>query len=129
MRSLCVLLGSLLLIATAADAHDVCHMISRGERLKHIGETITFAGEFGSDIERSVAWPDGCPWGVGVGKIAPDAEKIINAFQGHPAITVHGTFTGTLTRVGSNGFEFYKDDGMRLDIIRLARPSPGKRKP
>jgi hypothetical protein len=121
---------SALLLATSAQAgtHNACSITSRSERLKHIGETITFTGEYGSDIERALVLPDGCPWGVGVGTIAPEAEIALEAFQGKPTNTVHGAFTGTLVRGAPNGFEFYKDDGTRLNITRLADPSPGKRK-
>lgn len=106
----------------------ICNLLSKLERGKHVGQTITFSGDYGSDIERAVAWPDGCRWGVGVRNISPEAGKGIDRFQGHPITTVHGIITGTLTRVRPNGFELYKDDGVRLDIIRLAHPGPGRHK-
>ena len=81
-----------------------------------------------SDFERALVLPDGCRWGVGVGTVAPEAESTINSFQSKSSSTVHGIFTGNLVRNAPNGFEFYRDDGTRLNITRLIHPSPGKRK-
>ena len=124
-----VVASALLLGASApAYTHNVCSMISRSERLKHIGDTITFAGEYASDFERALVLPDGCQWGVGVGTVAPEVASAIGTFQGRPSTSVHGIFTGNLVRSAPNSFEFYRDDGTRLNITRLIHPSPGRRK-
>ena len=136
-----VRLGAVLCVAACLQApaadekilsnSDACKFLSSPERSKHTGETIAFLGEYTSDhIERSVIRPVGCRYGVGVGTVDPISDKLIDRLdrpggdQG-----VRGLFTGTLAQAEPNGMTFFRDDGIRLNIIRLEHAAPFKGDP
>ena len=92
-------------------------------RTKHLGETITFYGEYLTDhIERSLILPNGCDRGIGLGQLSPDADKVLSSADNPLKFErkIEATFTGTLVQDKPNGFTFLNDDGVRLDISHIA---------
>ena len=110
--------------ANAADlsnSKSVCKIIRA--RAKHVGETIIFHGEFRTDhVERSLILPKGCDRGIGLGQLSPDADKVLSGAydRSKPNSKIEATFTGMLVKDEPNGFKFWNDDGVRLDISHIA---------
>jgi hypothetical protein len=75
-------------------------------------------------IERSLVLPNGCDRGIGLGNLSPEAQKALySADDGDDPLTerkVEAIFTGMLVQEEPNGFMFYKDDGVRLNISSIA---------
>ncbi len=99
-----------------------CAVIQDGA--KHIGETITFRGEYHTDhIERSLVKPLGCDRGIGLGGGSdPEVWKPIQAVESpvyDPWRRIEATFTGTVVQRRANGMQYANDDGVRLRIDRI----------
>jgi hypothetical protein len=111
-----------LLAFVAASAYKP-KFVCRSDWRIYMGETVTFAGEYMSDhIERSVVLPKGCDRGVGVGRLSPQAEKVLESADEPPYRfnrRIEAIFTGTLVQEEPNGFLFYKDNGVRLNISNI----------
>lgn len=111
------------------SAKEACRFLSREERLKHLGETITFEGEYTSDhMERSVVGVVGCRSAIGVESMDPETQAAIDrldrpedAKKGFTGI--RGQFTATLARKEPNSLLYFHDDGIRLDVHRLEHPA------
>jgi hypothetical protein len=105
----------------AMDARTVCQIAHT--RTKHIGESVTFLGEYMTDhLERSLVLIVGCDRGIGLGSMSPEAEKLIDAADPQPWSFdrhIRGVFTATLFQVQPNGMTFMNDDGVRLNVTSV----------
>jgi hypothetical protein len=94
-------------------------------RAKHLGETITFDGEYLTDnIERPLILPNGCDLSIIVGQISSDANKTLTSADRPPLKSgrkVEATFTGTLVQGQPNGLTYKYDDGVRIDLSSIAK--------
>ncbi len=107
--------------ANALDANPACRI--KHEESHHIGETISFRGEYVSDgIERAIVTPAGCDSGFGIGTIAPE---LVSQMDSHvlpgfyPALKIDAVFTGQLVQGTPNTAQFRLDDGVRLNITAV----------
>jgi hypothetical protein len=103
----------------AYDYQSICRSISFKHRAESVGKVITIRGTYEADIERAIVIPDKCSGGVGVGAISPTAEKFLDHDKSEIIIEKRGIFTGVLVREKSNGFQFYRDDGIRFNISAI----------
>lgn len=107
--------------ADAAKEATVCRIMHA--RTKNVGVTITFVGEYMTDyIERTLILPKGCDRGVGLGELAPEADKLIEQVANPLSPRdrkIEATFTGILVQGEPNGFTFHKDDGVRLNVTAI----------
>lgn len=128
MRRAVLLVGCGLLVAPACSAPKVlsaaaaCKLLV--DRVHHVGETITFPGDYTSDhIEREVISPTGCRWGIGVRSTDRNITRIIEQLDRPESRKgVRARFTGKLVQVAPNGMLFFKDDGVRLNVTGLDHP-------
>jgi hypothetical protein len=89
----------------------------------HVGETITFAGEFWTDhIERAGVRPNGCDRFIHLREVSPEADKVLMVLDG-PVYRIEAIFTGTIVFDGERAEwppdMWIRDDGVRLNISRI----------
>jgi|SRR5580698_4721316 hypothetical protein len=103
------------------DRQAACKLVHTAD--KHIGETITFRGEYVTDhIERSLIEPVGCDQGIGLGATSADADQALNAADPPPwsnSRRIYATFTAVISQEKPNDFQFLADKGVRLDVARV----------
>ena len=125
-------LAAALVVAACSEARtltnaEACKVLSAPDRQHHLGETVTFRGEFTSDMERAVIRPVGCRYGVGLGSMDSQSADIVQKLA-PPFLVKRGknigptgvraTFTGTLILGAPNGMMFRQDDRVRLNVTR-----------
>ncbi len=91
---------------------------------RHVGETVVFRGEYLTDhIERSLVRPIGCDRGIGLGSMTPEAEKLLveaDPPTWRPGVRrVVAVFKAQLVQDEPNGFEFFHDTGVRLNVLKI----------
>jgi hypothetical protein len=130
-------LAAMMCAATAIQAHAAPTMLTDEAACRllfderaHVGETITFTGDYSSDqIERAVVSPKGCAKGFGVGAIAEDAQKAMDPRTApglYPARDIEAVITGVLVQVKPSGGQFFHDQGVRLNITSVSQVKPLK---
>lgn len=116
-----VLLGFGNPASAASNAAPICRVAS--EAKKHVGETVRFRGVYLTDgIERAIVTPVGCRQSFAIGAIPDDVAKSLDAraLPGlYPRGDVEAVFTGTIVQDAPNGAQFFKDDGARLNVIKV----------
>jgi hypothetical protein len=93
-------------------------------RGRHLGQTVVFRGEYLTDhMEKAAIRPIGCDVAFGLGSLADDVERRIQSADPPPWISPQrrmiAVFTGLLTQRGRDGLQFYRDDGIRLDVTSM----------
>jgi hypothetical protein len=118
MLALCCCIVTPLSAAPVPTAEQrACAVIK--EAGKHVGETISFHGEYLTDhIERSVVVPSGCSRGIGLGGYNREVWKPIDSVDSPwvPRRHIEATFIGTLIKQRANVAQFAADDGVRFKV-------------
>jgi hypothetical protein len=107
-------------VGIASDKRSTCGIAAHPKR--HLGETIHFRGVYSSDgLERAIVKPVGCRGAFAVGAVPDDVTTTLDqdTLPGMYPPDVEAVFIGIIVRVPPNGAQFFKDSGMRLDIIRV----------
>ena len=115
--------GRALAAKPAPDQVQACR-VAHSPR-SHIGKTITFRAEYLTDhIERRWLRPIGCDRGFGLGSMTPVVEHLIA--DADPPIWYPGrrkiiaVFEAKVAQGKPNEFEFAHDDGVRLNVAKVA---------
>ena len=102
---------------------QACEVLHR--RSWHLGETLTFAGEYTADRRGGFALvrPLGCDQETGLSNIAPAARRQLDAANpawAPPRRRVVGRFTARLVLAPRDGARFFDDDGVRLQLASVS---------
>jgi hypothetical protein len=65
--------------------------------------------------------PAGCDQGIGLSEITPVAGRLLNEAV-HPLYLerkIRATFTGTLAQYDPDGYLYFHDNGVRLNVTRV----------
>src|SRR5579872_1845846 len=105
--------------APVVSAGAACEVLRR--RGWHLGETLTFAGEYTVDRRGGFALvrPLGCDQETGLSGAAPAARRQLDAavpYWAPPHRRVVGRFTARLVLAPRDGARFFDDDGVRLQV-------------
>ena len=106
--------------AELLSAKAACQMAHAPE--KQMGQTIRFYGSYAADRERAVITPTGCDRRIGVGAIAPEPERLLQASVDplKPFVEIEAEFTATFSRVAPNSMVVARDKGFRLDVSEIS---------
>jgi uncharacterized protein YecT (DUF1311 family) len=108
-------------VLSAAEACDILHGGGR-----HIGETITFPGDYQTDRAAGLALilPVGCDRAAGVAGMDAGAKRLIGEADPPPWPLPHrrllGVFTARLIQDAPDESVFDHDDGVRLEVAQIA---------
>ena len=89
----------------------------------HVGETVSFKGTYTSDgRERAIVTPLACRTAFRIWGIPDDVGRLLDphVMPGmYPYGDVEATFTGVIIQVKPSDAQFYRDDGVRLNIVSV----------
>jgi len=102
---------------------------------KYVGKTISIDGEYLSDYkERWIIRVNICHRDLAIGKISENSRTAFDSFSQYPTPTkrpdrVFATFTGTVIRVKPDFDQYFRDSGIRLNVLHIShverlRPPP-----
>jgi hypothetical protein len=113
------------------NASAVCQFFQ--DRSTHIGETITFHGAYLTDhVDRALILPTGCKRGIGLGKMSPAANKLLEAADPPPwpfTRKIEAIVTAIIFQIPPNNSTFKGDDGVRLDVTAVTEIRVTERTP